>query len=142
MKIAVLNGPNLNLQGKRQTNVYGTETLQEVYARLENKYPFIEFVFYQSNHEGDLIDKLHEIGFDHDGIVLNAGAYSHTSIALADAIAAITAPVVEIHISNIFAREPFRHRSAIAANCVGSVCGLGLKGYELAVEYFVLSRQK
>lgn len=139
MKIAVLNGPNLNLQGKRQTNVYGTETLQDVYARLKNKYSSIEFLFYQSNHEGDLIDKLHETGFDYDGIVLNAGAYSHTSIALADAIAAITAPVIEIHISNIFARESFRHHSVIAANCVGSVCGLGLKGYELAVEYFIQS---
>lgn len=137
MKIAIINGPNLNLQGHRQTEIYGMETLQDLYLQIVEEYHSVGFIFYQSSHEGDIIDKLHEIGFEYDGIVLNAGAYSHTSIAIADAIAAITTPVIEVHISNISAREPFRSHSVIAANCVGTICGLGLKGYRLAVEYFV-----
>lgn len=139
MKIAIINGPNLNLLGKREPEVYGTTTFEDFLKEFQKKYPKVEIVYFQSNVEGELINKLHEVGFSFDGIILNAGAYTHTSVAIADAIAAIKTPVVEVHLSNIFAREDFRHVSYLGAKCVGSVSGLGLKGYELALSYFVKS---
>lgn len=137
MKILILNGPNLNLIGVREPEIYGRTTLEDYFKTLRPKFPTVEFEFFQSNHEGVLLDKLHEVGFSYDGIVCNLGAYSHTSIALADAIAGITTPVVEVHISNVHARESFRHHSYLTKNCVGMIAGLGLKGYELGVRYFV-----
>ena len=137
MKITIINGPNLNLLGKRETDIYGKNSFEDYYKTLVKSFPNIELSYYQSNHEGALIDKLHEIGFSSDGIVMNPGGYTHTSIALADAIAAINTPVLEVHISNIAARESFRHHSYTAANCVGSISGLGLEGYALAIRYFV-----
>ncbi|MBL7921543.1 MAG: type II 3-dehydroquinate dehydratase [Bacteroidia bacterium] len=137
MKIAIINGPNLNLLGKREPDVYGKITFEDYLKELKDKFPKVEISYYQSNVEGELINKLHELGFSVDGIILNAGAYTHTSVAIADAIAAIKTPVVEVHISNIFAREDFRHISYSGAKCVGSISGLGLKGYELAIQYFL-----
>jgi 3-dehydroquinate dehydratase-2 len=128
-----LNGPNLNLLGKRETAIYGEVPFEEFLEGLGKRYPAIVLEYYQSNHEGELIDKIHEAGFSLDGIVLNAGAYTHTSIALADAIAAVPAPVVEVHISNTAAREEFRHVSRLAAACAGVIAGFGLASYELAV---------
>ena len=136
MRIIIIYGPNLNLLGLREPGVYGQTSFEEFFTGLQEKYPEIALSFFQSNHEGALIDKIHEVGFTYDGIILNAGAYTHTSVALADAIAAIRTPVVEVHISNIFAREPFRHHSFPAPKCVGTIAGLGLKGYALAIEYF------
>ena len=135
MKILVINGPNLNLLGTREKSVYGDQTFESYFETLIAKYPNIDFEYYQSNVEGELINKLHEVGFSYDGIILNAGAYTHTSVAISDAIAAINAPVVEVHISNIHAREEFRHTSLITANCAGMITGFGLKGYEMAVFY-------
>jgi len=137
MKILVINGPNLNLLGKREPEIYGSRSFEDYFATLKKEYPSVELEYFQSNHEGALIDQLHAQGFVADGIVLNAGALTHTSIALADAIGAITAPVIEVHISNVHQRETFRHHSWIAAKCVGSIVGLGLAGYRLAVEWFV-----
>ncbi len=137
MKLFILNGPNLNLLGKREPAIYGKETFLDYFKKLQEVYPKISLAYFQSNSEGALIDKLHEVGFQYDGIILNAGAYTHTSIAIADAISAISTPVIEVHISNVHAREPFRHHSYLASVCKGSIIGLGLKGYRLAVEYFV-----
>ena len=137
MDIIIINGPNLNLLGKRETEIYGMQTFEAYFEKIKNKYPEINLHYFQSNHEGELIDKLHEVGFSFNGIILNAGAYTHTSIAIADAIAAIETPVVEVHISNTAARETFRHKSFMAANCAGSIMGFGLKGYELAINYFI-----
>ncbi|MEN7549907.1 type II 3-dehydroquinate dehydratase [Rapidithrix thailandica] len=136
-EILILNGPNLNLLGKREPDIYGSTTFEEYYASLEKKYPEVTFRYFQSNSEGALVDKIHEVGFEIDGIVMNAGAYTHTSIAIADAISAVKSPVVEVHISNVAKRETFRHISYMAKSCVGSIIGLGLKGYELAVEYLI-----
>ena len=140
MLLIIINGPNLNLLGKREPDIYGTASFEDYLVLLRAKYPEAEIAYFQSNHEGDLIDKLHETGFTVDGIIINAGAYTHTSIALADAIAAIPAPVIEVHISNIQARESFRHHSHLAPRCVGSIVGLGLEGYRLAVEWMVKSK--
>jgi len=137
MKIIIVNGPNLNLLGVREPEIYGRETFEDFFAYLQAEFPTVTLHYFQSNLEGALIDKLHEVGFSYDGIVLNAGAYTHTSVALADAIGGIRTPVVEVHISNVHAREAFRQNSFLSAKCVGSIVGLGLKGYELAVEYFV-----
>lgn len=137
MKVIIINGPNLNLLGKREPEIYGRLSFEDYFARLQQEFSTITLHYFQSNHEGELIDKLHEVGFSYDGIVLNAGAYTHTSIAIADAIGAITAPVVEVHISNVHAREAFRHHSYIASKCVGSIIGLGLKGYELAIDFLM-----
>jgi len=137
MKIIIINGPNLNLLGSREPGIYGQKTFEEFFEYLQVEYPGITLHYYQSNHEGDIIDKLHETGFTYNGVVLNAGAYTHTSIAIADAIAAIESPVIEVHISNVYAREAFRHRSFIAPKCIGTIAGLGLKGYELAIDYFI-----
>ena len=137
MKIIIINGPNLNLLGKREPEVYGNATFEEYFKTLQEKYPTIELNYFQSNIEGELIDKLHEAGFDHDGIILNAAAYTHTSVGIGDAVKGIETPVIEVHISNVHAREEFRHQSYIAPNAKGIIIGLGLKGYELALQAFL-----
>lgn len=137
MKIAIINGVNLNLLGKREPEIYGKQTFEQYFDFLQEKYPQVELSYFQSNVEGELINKIHEIGFDFDGIVLNAGAYTHTSVAIADAIKAITTPVIEVHISNTFARESFRHHSFISPVAYGIVVGFGLKSYELALKSFL-----
>lgn len=134
MKILILNGPNLNLLGKREPGIYGAQGFEEYYEELRKRYPNVEFEYFQSNIEGTMIDKLHEVGFSYDGIVLNAGAYTHTSVALQDAIRGIAAPVVEVHISNVHKREEFRHHSMISCACLGVICGFGLDSYRLGVE--------
>ncbi len=136
MKLIIINGPNLNLLGTRETDVYGSEDFESYFANLKSIFNTIDLEYYQSNVEGELINKLHEIGFSYDGIILNAGGYTHTSVALRDAIAGIKTPVIEVHISNIFAREEFRHNSIIAAKCKGSISGFGLNSYKLAIESF------
>lgn len=137
MRILILNGPNLNLLGKREPGVYGSRSFDGYLDELRALYPDIELDYFQSNIEGELIDKLHETGFDFDGVVFNAGAYTHTSVALQDAIRAIAAPVIEVHISNVHQREEFRHRSMISCACKGVICGFGLDSYRLAVEALV-----
>ncbi len=137
MKLLIINGPNLNLLGKREPTIYGKKSFEEYFAQLQTEYPGITLHYFQSNHEGQILDKIHEAGFIYNGIILNGGAYTHTSIAIADAIAAVETPFVEVHISNIHAREDFRKHSYSAANCVGCITGLGLKGYDLAIEYFM-----
>ena len=137
MKLIIINGPNLNLLGKREPGIYGTETFEVYFKKLQSMFPNAELTYYQSNVEGELINKLHETGFTYDGIILNAGGYTHTSVALADAVAAVKTPVIEVHISNIFAREEYRHVSLLSKNCKGVITGLGLKSYALAVEAFV-----
>lgn len=136
-KILIINGPNLNLLGKREPTVYGNDTFEDYLTQLRVKYPQCEISYYQSNIEGELINKIHEVGFNYDGIILNAGAYTHTSIALHDAIKAVTTPVIEVHISNVHARESFRHVSMISAACKGIVIGFGLESYRLALESFI-----
>jgi 3-dehydroquinate dehydratase-2 len=137
-KILIINGPNLNLLGKREPSVYGSQSFEQYFEVLLAKHKGVaELHYFQSNHEGAMIDKLHEVGFSFDGIVLNAGGYTHTSIALADAISAIKTPVIEVHISNVHAREAFRHHSYLSSRCAGVIVGLGLKGYDLAVQAFV-----
>lgn len=137
MKIAIINGPNLNLLGKREPEVYGSESFEQYFETLKSKFPAVTFHYYQTNVEGELINELQRVGFDYDGIVLNPGGYTHTSVALGDCIAAITAPVVEVHISNIHAREDFRKISHVSAKAKGSIVGLGMKGYELAVLFLL-----
>ena len=137
MKILIINGPNLNLLGKREPEIYGHQTFEDYFSILKEKFANIQLEYFQSNSEGALIDKIHEIGFSYDGIVMNAGAYTHTSIAIADAIGGVTTPVLEVHISNIHAREAFRHHSYLAPKCVGSIVGLGLLGYDLGIEFFL-----
>ena len=134
MKIQIINGPNINLLGKREPSIYGTLSFDDYLMDLKECLPQVEFDYFQSNVEGEMINKLHEVGFDYDGIVLNAGAYTHTSIALQDAIRAVNTPVVEVHISNVHQREEFRHKSMISCACVGVICGFGLDSYRLAVE--------
>ena len=137
MKIIIINGPNLNLLGKREPNVYGTDSFEDYFESLQHKYSTIDFSYFQSNIEGEIIDKLHEVGFNYDGIILNAAAYTHTSVGIGDAVKGIETPVVEVHISNVHAREEFRHQSFIAANAKGVIAGFGLKSYELAVQSFL-----
>ena len=137
MKIAIINGPNLNLLGKREPEIYGNETFESFFESLKTKFKTVELLYFQSNHEGAITDKIHEIGFDFDGIILNAGAYTHTSIAIADAVSAITTPVIEVHISNVFSRESFRYNSYISKVAKGSITGLGLQSYKLALLYFI-----
>ena len=136
MKLIIINGPNLNLLGTREKNVYGEISFDEYFSKLKNIFPKINLEYYQSNVEGEIINKLHEVGFSYDGIILNAGGYTHTSIAIADAIAAIKTKVIEVHISNIFAREEYRHISLIAPKCKGSILGFGMESYRLAIESF------
>jgi len=132
--IEIINGPNLNLTGVREPEVYGYTTMEEMVAGLRERFPEVEIGYYQSNIEGEIIDRLQAVGFSADGIVLNAGGYSHTSVAIHDAIAAITAPVIEVHISNIYAREEYRRHSLLSDACRGVICGLGLEGYRFAIE--------
>lgn len=136
-RIEIINGPNLNLTGQRQPEIYGTVTMEQMVAGLRERFPQVEIGYYQSNVEGEIINRLHEVGFSADGIVLNAGGYSHTSVAIHDAIAAIITPVIEVHISNIFAREEYRRHSLLSDVCRGMVCGLGLEGYRFAVEFLL-----
>lgn len=137
MKIQIINGPNINLLGKREPGIYGSQSFDDYLMMLKKRYPEVEIAYYQSNCEGNLIDKLQEVGFDVDGIILNAGAYTHTSIALQDAIRAIKVPVVEVHISNVHAREEFRHKSMISCACKGVILGFGLDSYRLALEALI-----
>lgn len=137
MNIIIINGPNLNLLGKREPDIYGSIPFEHYFKTLQDKYKDVDLFCFQSNIEGELIDKLHEIGFTFDGIILNAGAYTHTSIAIGDAIASINSPVIEVHISNTFSREEYRHHSFIAPNATGIVIGFGLKSYELALQSFL-----
>ena len=134
MRIQIINGPNLNLLGVREPGIYGSESFDTYLPQLKAMFPDVEIEYYQSNVEGELIDKMQEVGFDCDGVVLNAGAYTHTSVALHDCIRAMRSPVVEVHISNVHQREPFRHKSMISSACVGVICGFGLDSYRLAVE--------
>lgn len=133
-KIQIINGPNLNLLGKREPGIYGNEDFDSYLKTLRERYPDVQIDYLQSNHEGDLIDCIHRVGFEYDGIVLNAGAYTHTSVALLDALKAVTTPAIEVHISNVHTREEFRHHSMISAGCKGVICGFGLDSYRLAVE--------
>lgn len=137
MKIQIINGPNLNLLGVRERSIYGDSDFESFLEILRQEHPELSIEYFQSNHEGALIDKLHEVGFSYDGIILNAAAYTHTSVALGDAIAAITTPVLEVHISNVHAREAFRHVSRIAASCRGVIAGFGLNSYRLALQSFL-----
>jgi 3-dehydroquinate dehydratase-2 len=137
MNIAIINGPNLNLLGKREPGIYGSQDFESFFQDLQTKYPAIQFSYFQSNVEGELINELQRVGFSVDGILLNPGGYTHTSVALGDTIAAITSPVIEVHISNVHAREEFRKLSHISAKARGTIAGLGLKGYELALQFFL-----
>lgn len=137
MKIAIINGPNLNLLGKREPGIYGNQSFEQYFETLQQQYPQVSFTYFQSNIEGELVTELQKAGFDCDGIVLNPAAYTHTSVAIGDAIAAIKAPVIEVHISNVHAREDFRKISHVSAKSAGSIIGLGMKGYALAVEYLL-----
>jgi 3-dehydroquinate dehydratase-2 len=139
MKILLINGPNLNLLGKREKGIYGDTCFETYYSELVSKYPGIDLEYYQSNVEGELINKIHQVGFSYDGIVINAGAYTHTSVAIRDAIASVNTPVVEVHISNILTRENFRHESIIGPVCKGSIMGFGLDSYRLGIESFIKS---
>lgn len=134
MKIQIINGPNLNLLGTREPGVYGSKSFEDYFVELKDRYKDIELTYFQSNVEGELINKLHEVGFSFDGVILNGGGYTHTSVAIADAIASIKTPVVEVHVSNIYAREEFRHVSLTGKNCKGVMTGFGLDGYRLAIE--------
>ncbi len=137
-KITIINGPNLNLLGKREPDIYGAEDFESYFGQLKTQFAGVEFDYFQSNSEGAIIDKIHAIGFSDGGIVLNAGAYTHTSVAIGDAIAAVAIPVVEVHISNVHARESFRHHSYLAKHCKGVICGFGLDSYRLAVESLIV----
>lgn len=136
MKIQIINGPNLNLLGKREPSIYGSQSFEDFLTTLKKRFPGLELLYYQSNVEGEIVNKLHEVGFSFHGIVLNAGAYTHTSVAIHDAIGAIKTPVVEVHISNVYAREEFRHTSLITSKCAGLLTGFGMEGYAMALEYF------
>ena len=135
-KIIIVNGPNLNLLGQRETDIYGNKSFENYLSDLKSKYTDVEIEYFQSNIEGEIIDKLQEVGFSFDGIILNAAAYTHTSVGIADSIAAINTPVIEVHISNIYAREKFRHNSLVSRNAKGVICGFGLQSYELALKAF------
>ena len=137
MQVQIINGPNLNLLGNREPGIYGEESFLEFLNRLKSDYPNVEISYFQSNIEGEIINKIHEVGFNYDGIVLNAGAYTHTSVAIGDAIRAVDTPVVEVHMSNIYARELFRHISHISSSCVGTINGFGMNSYNLAINALV-----
>lgn len=141
MKIQIINGPNLNLLGKRETSIYGDQSFEVFMEELKKRFPNVNLQYYQSNVEGEIVNKLHETGFDFGGIILNAGAYTHTSVAIHDAIGGIKTPVIEVHISNVYAREEFRHKSLITSKCVGLLTGFGLEGYALGISYFLSRKQ-
>ena len=138
MNIQIINGPNLNLLGVREQSIYGNTGFETYLKELQSRYPNLTITYYQSNVEGEIINKLHEVGFSYDGIILNAGAYTHTSVAIGDAIAGINTPVVEVHISNVYKREEFRHQSMLARNCKGVIAGFGMDSYRLAVESLIV----
>ncbi|HNV30425.1 MAG TPA: type II 3-dehydroquinate dehydratase [Cyclobacteriaceae bacterium] len=140
MKIQIINGPNLNLLGKREPETYGKQSFEEYFHQLISRFPDVELHYYQSNVEGEIINKLHEVGFSFDGIILNAGAYTHTSVAIHDAIAAIKTRVVEVHISNVYAREEFRHKSLITSKCIGLITGFGMESYAMGIQYIQNSK--
>ncbi len=140
MKIQIINGPNLNLLGTREKSIYGDQTFENFLAELKNRFSGITIDYFQSNVEGEIINKLHEVGFSYDGIILNAGAYTHSSIAIHDAVGSITTKVAEVHISNLLAREEFRHRSIVTSKCVGLISGFGMEGYALAIQYFLTTK--
>ncbi len=142
MDILILNGPNLNLLGRREPGIYGTRSFEDFFPELKTAFPNLTLSTFQSNHEGELLDKLHALGFTHHGIVLNAGAYTHTSLALADAVAAIATPVVEVHLSNLAAREEFRQKSLLGRHCAGCISGFGLESYRLALHWFQAQQPK
>lgn len=137
MKVQIINGPNLNLLGKREPEVYGWLTFDSYFEELKRIYPKLELTYFQSNVEGDIINKIHEVGFTFNGIILNAGGYTHTSVSIADAIASVNCPVIEVHISNVYAREAYRHQSLLAPKCRGVIVGFGLNSYKLAIEAFL-----
>lgn len=137
MKLQIINGPNLNLLGKREPETYGNQSFEEYFEKLQARFPETELHYFQSNIEGELINKLHNVGFIFDGIILNAGAYTHTSVAIHDAIAAIKTPVIEVHISNVYAREEFRHKSLITSKCIGLITGFGMDGYAMAIQHLI-----
>jgi len=137
LKIIIINGPNLNLLGKREPEIYGSLSFEQFFETLVKKYPALTLEYFQNNVEGELVNKIHEVGFSYDGILLNAGAYTHTSVAVSDAIAGVKTPVIEVHISNIYKREEFRHKSIISKECIGMIAGLGLDGYDLGLQYFI-----
>lgn len=137
LKLQLINGPNLNLLGKREPEVYGNESFDSFLPKLQAQFPQVQLSYFQSNVEGELINKIQEVGFEVDGIILNAGGYTHTSVAISDAIAAVPAPTLEVHISNLYKREEFRHKSILSKSCVGMISGLGLQGYALAIQYFL-----
>ncbi len=137
MELIIINGPNLNLLGRREPDIYGDDSFDDFLLHLRGLFHDVSIHYFQSNHEGAIIDKLHEVGFSYDGIIINAGAYTHTSVAIADAIAGIETPVIEVHISNVYKRESFRHHSFLSPVCEGVIVGFGLRGYELAVQYFL-----
>ena len=137
MKVIIINGPNLNLLGKREPSVYGNETFEDYFKQLEKSFPQVDLTYFQSNIEGEIIDKIHETGIDYDGIILNAAAYTHTSVGIADAVKGVETPVIEVHISNVYQRESFRHNSYIAPNVRGIIAGFGLQSYELALRSFL-----
>ncbi len=141
MKIQIINGPNLNLLGIREKSIYGSSGFEPYFKQLQQQYPDHELQYFQNNGEGEIINKIHAVGFSYDGIILNAGAYTHTSIAIADAIAAIHIPVIEVHISNVYKREAFRHKSVLAANCKGLIAGFGLNSYRLALDSLLYDQQ-
>lgn len=140
MNIQIINGPNLNLLGKRETSIYGSQSFEEFFETLKGRFPDHTLHYYQSNVEGEIVNKLHEVGFSFDGIVINAGAYTHTSVAIHDAIGGIKTPVVEVHISNVYAREEFRHKSLITSKCAGMLTGFGMEGYAMALNYLIAPR--
>jgi 3-dehydroquinate dehydratase II len=142
MKVQIINGPNLNLTGIRQQEIYGSTTFEHFFAELQSKYFDIDLQYFQSNHEGEIIDKIHDIGFVFDGLIINAGAYSHSSPAIGDALASVKCMAIEVHLSNIFKRESFRHHSFLTANCKGLIAGLGLEGYQLALDYLIMLCQE
>lgn len=137
MKLLIINGPNLNLLGKREKSIYGESNFEGYYKTLKIEFSDIDFEYYQSNVEGELINKLHEVGFSYDAVIMNAGAYTHTSVGIGDAIAGIETPVIEVHISNVYAREEYRHQSLMAKHCVGVIAGMGLNSYRLAISHFL-----
>jgi 3-dehydroquinate dehydratase-2 len=139
MNIIIINGPNLNLLGKREKNIYGDQDFESFLTELQKEFESVKLEYFQSNVEGEIIDKIHEYGFNYHGIILNAGAYTHTSVAIRDAIAGVKTPVIEVHLSNVFARESFRHESMIAPKCIGSISGFGLSSYKLALQYLLES---
>lgn len=137
MALLIINGPNLNLLGKREKNIYGDQSFEDYFTELQREYAETNLIYFQSNSESEIIDKIHEIGFEIDGIIINAGAFTHTSVAIRDAIAGVTSPVIEVHISNVHTREEFRHKSYISAVCKGVIAGFGLDSYRLAIEHFL-----